>query len=200
MTVILWLILSYLIGAVPFGLIIARTLCHVDPRTTGSGNIGATNVARICGLRYGVATLLLDISKGFFPVLVATAMSESHTFVTLTGLAVLIGHMKSFFLHGKGGKGVATTIGIFLALAPISTLLAVACGLGVIYYSGYVSLGSLCLTGLLPLFLLVSLNLGYLPLALIIFALVFWAHGENIERLKSGHENTWRKTQAVEPD
>jgi glycerol-3-phosphate acyltransferase PlsY len=192
MTVILWLMLSYIIGAIPFGLLIAKTIYRVDPREAGSGNIGATNVARTCGLRPGIATLALDLGKGFIMVLLADVISDSLTFITLTGLITLAGHMKSFFLHGKGGKGVATSIGIFLAVAPLSTIVAVLIGVGVIAYSGYVSLGSLCIAALVPIFLLVSLNLGYLPLAVIVSLLVFWSHRENIDRLQKGMENSWR--------
>lgn len=190
---IFWLAMSYLLGAIPFGLILAKVSGRPDPRLHGSKNMGATNVARVCGTGYGIATLVLDIFKGFFPVAVAATFSQSWFFLTLTALAVLLGHMYSVFLDGKGGKGVATTVGIYLGLAPWPAFLSILVCIAVIKLSGFVSLGSLMLVTLMPIFLLLSGDYAFLLLSLIIMALVFSRHKENILRLAKGEEQSWRR-------
>jgi acyl phosphate:glycerol-3-phosphate acyltransferase len=196
---ILWLALTYLIGSMPFGLIVARTLCGVDPREGGSRNIGATNVARLCGTRYGLLTLGLDLLKGYVPVVLAMGFSDSTFFLGLTALTALVGHMYSVFLNGKGGKGVATTIGVFLALTPGALTLSLLLCIAAIWASGYVSLGSLTLVASLPVFHLLSGWIGLVPFSLIVMALVFFKHKENIVRLARGEEKPWRKS-GMPPD
>jgi acyl phosphate:glycerol-3-phosphate acyltransferase len=197
---ILWIALTYLIGSMPFGLIVARTFCGIDPREAGSRNIGATNVARLCGTRYGVLTLGLDLLKGYVPVALATGFSDSTLFLGMTALAALVGHMYSAFLGGNGGKGVATTIGVFLALTPGPLFISLfLCGLAV-WASGYVSLGSLTLVASLPLFHLLSGWIGLVPFSLIAMVLVFLKHRENILRLAKGEEKTWRKSGTLPPE
>jgi acyl phosphate:glycerol-3-phosphate acyltransferase len=196
---ILWLALTYLIGSMPFGLIVARTLCGVDPREGGSRNIGATNVARLCGTRYGLLTLGLDLLKGYVPVVLAMGFSDSTFFLGLTALTALVGHMYSVFLNGKGGKGVATTIGVFLALTPGAITLSLLLCIAAIWASGYVSLGSLTLVASLPVFHLLSGWIGLVPFSLIVMALVFFKHKENIVRLARGEEKPWRKS-GMPPD
>ncbi|GAU08830.1 glycerol-3-phosphate 1-O-acyltransferase PlsY [Desulfoplanes formicivorans] len=193
MVTIFWLGISYLLGAVPFGLLIAKVFCKVDPLSQGSKSTGATNIARTCGLGYGILTLVLDVFKGWFPIIVATSFTHSATFLTLTGLAAVAGHMYSVFLNGKGGKGVATTVGVFLALAPGVLFWSIVVFAMVIIASGYVSMGSLCLATALPVFLLVSGHFSLLILALVLMALIFWKHRDNIERLRAGNEHSWKK-------
>src|SRR6056297_1561872 len=113
-----WVIVSYLLGSFPFGLLIAKISKNIDPRLHGSKNTGATNIARICGQKYGIITFILDMAKGYIPMLIALTISQSFLFLTLTGLAIILGHMHSIFLNREGGKGVATTIGIFAAFTP----------------------------------------------------------------------------------
>jgi len=196
MVTIIWLGLCYLVGSMPFGVLIATSFCRVDPRTSGSRNTGATNVARICGFRYGAAVLILDLLKGFIPVWVAMQFSTSAIFISLTALAVIIGHMYSVFLYGKGGKGVATAVGVFLALSPVATGWIVGICLAAIYLTGFVSLGSLALVTAAPILFLLTANFAYIPLTLIIMALVFWRHEENIHRVLTGQENSWRERPA----
>ncbi|MCF8086364.1 MAG: glycerol-3-phosphate 1-O-acyltransferase PlsY [Desulfohalobiaceae bacterium] len=188
-----WLLVVYIVGSVPFGLLLAKIGRGIDPRQHGSKNTGATNVARTCGRRYGIATLLLDLLKGLLPMLVATAMSSSAVLLTLTGLAALLGHMYSVFLDGRGGKGVATTIGIFLAVTPAPLFWSLLLCVLLIWAIGYVSLGSLALVTSLPLFILLAGDFGFLILSLLVCVLVFAKHRENILRLARGEENTWRK-------
>ncbi|WP_045215906.1 glycerol-3-phosphate 1-O-acyltransferase PlsY [Desulfonatronovibrio magnus] len=193
MVSIIWLGLCYILGSLPFGLMIAQGFCRIDPRQHGSKNIGATNVARVCGFQYGLAVLILDILKGYLPILLAFSFSGSIVLVSLTGLAVVAGHMYSVFLYGKGGKGVATTVGVFLGLAPMATVWAIGICLAVIYLTGFVSLGSLALVTAAPVVFLLSGNFAYIIAALLLMGLVFWRHEENIHRLLSGEESSWRK-------
>lgn len=188
-----WLVLTYLVASFPFGLWAGLAFSGVDPRTAGSRNTGATNVARLCGTKCGVAVLVLDLLKGFLPVALGAALSDSWLFLSLTGLAALTGHMCSVFLYGKGGKGVATTIGVFLAYSPLAALIAVAACAVVIRRTGYVSAGSLVLVGALPLALLVTGNFAYIPVSLVVAAWVAFRHRENIARLMAGEEKSWRK-------
>ncbi|BBD09339.1 glycerol-3-phosphate 1-O-acyltransferase PlsY [Desulfovibrio ferrophilus] len=188
-----WLAMAYLLGAVPFGLVVGKIFCGIDPRTAGSKNTGATNVARLCGFKYGVLALVLDLAKGFIPTAIALTFSDSSLFLSLTGLAAILGHCYSVFLYGKGGKAVATTVGVFLALAPISAIIAAALCIAVIAKSGYVSLGSLTLVTALPILMLVTGNITYCLMALVVMALVFWRHRENIERLARGEEKSFLK-------
>lgn len=190
---IVWIFAAYVIGSVPFGLVFAKTFCGIDPRTAGSGNIGTTNVARLCGKKWGAITLLCDVLKGTLPVYVATQLSPSECLWTLTALAAILGHLFSCFLSFKGGKAVATSIGVFIPLAFWQLLIAGIICLLLIWRSGFVSLGSLALVSAMPLLLLLSGRFALLPLALIVLALVFWSHRENILRLARGEEKSWLK-------
>ena len=189
----LYLVLTYIVAAFPFGLAVAMAGCGIDPRQGGSRNTGATNVARLCGTRYGVATLLLDVAKGLVPVLVARTISDSAVFVSLVVVLAVAGHMFSAFLYGKGGKGVATTIGVFLGVAPIPALLAVAACVCVIALTGFVSAGSLTLAVALPVLVYFLGPCALTPAALVVAALVIAKHRENIARLRAGQEKPWRK-------
>lgn len=191
---ILWTALAYVLGSVPWGLVIARTFCGVDPRLNGSRNTGATNVARLCGFGWGAATLLCDVLKGALPVWFAFGINPSPLFVSLVGLACVLGHVFSCFMRFRGGKAVATTIGVFLPLALWQLLAASALCLLVIWRSGFVSLGSLVLVTALPPLLAVSGKTPWLPLALGLWAVVVWKHRENIRRLRDGTEKSWQKS------
>lgn len=188
-----WILITYLIGALPFGLFVAKACKGIDPRLWGSYNTGATNVARTCGPGYGLLTFALDAAKGFVPLLVAMAMSGSVLFLSLTALAALLGHMYSVFLNWKGGKGVATCIGLFAALAPGALFWALILCLFLIWFTGYVSLGSLSLVTVMPLFILLSGHFSLFLLSLVIMLLVYSRHKENILRLARGEENPWSK-------
>ncbi len=190
---IFWIVAAYVLGSIPFGLIIAKTVCRIDPREAGSGNIGSTNVARLCGKKWGVATLVCDILKGVLAVTVALHLGESALLQTLTALAAIAGHLYSCFLGFKGGKAVATSIGVLIPLAFFPLLAACMLCLLVIWRSGYVSLGSLTLVTVLPLFVLVAGRPELIPLTLVVMTIVYWSHRENIRRLAWGEEKTWLK-------
>ncbi|MCL1916080.1 MAG: glycerol-3-phosphate 1-O-acyltransferase PlsY [Desulfovibrionaceae bacterium] len=188
----LFCVLAYLAGSIPFGLIIAKGLCGVDPRREGSRNVGATNVARLCGLPYGLLALAGDALKGFLPVWLALGRMESQ-WASLVGLAALLGHLFPIFLRFKGGKAVATTVGVFLALYwPAMLISGALCLLG-IALSGYVSLGSLLLAAALPVCLGFLGRPELLPLSLAVLILIFSKHRENIKRLLDGQEKSFLK-------
>lgn len=194
----LWVILAYIVGSIPFGLVIAKTCCHIDPRENGSKSIGATNVSRLCGLPYGILTLACDVAKGALSVGGALLFFPNEFFVSLTGLACVTGHVFSCFLRFKGGKAVATTIGVFLPLAFWPLLGSCALCMLVIWRTGFVSLGSLTLVGSLPVFLAFIGKWEWIPLALCLCVLVFFKHRENIQRLKNGTEKPWLKSRHEE--
>lgn len=191
---ILWIAVAYVCGSVPFGLLYARTFCGIDPRLDGSRNVGSTNVARLCGKKWGAITLVSDALKGALPVFVSMYLAPSAPWLwILTAAAAIAGHLFSCFLKFKGGKAVATTVGVFIALAFWPLVGAGVICLLVIWRSSYVSLGSLTLVTLLPLFIAIAGIWYALPLALIIMVTVFWSHRENIRRLARGEEKPWMK-------
>ena len=185
--------LAYALGSVPWGLVIAKTFCGVDPRLDGSRNTRATNVARLCGFGWGVVTLACDVLKGALPVWLALRVNPAPLFVSAVALACVLGHVFSCFMRFRGGKAVATSIGVFLPLAFWPLLAASLLCVLIIWRSGYVSLGSLALVTALPLGLCLTGQWAWLPLALCVWALVVWKHRENIARLRAGTEKTWRK-------
>lgn len=194
-TIVLWvaaLIGTYLLGSLPFGLLVGRVCCRIDPRESGSGNTGATNVARSCGTVYGLLVLALDLLKGLVPTWLAMLLGGSWVLVSLIALAAVAGHIFSIFLKFKGGKGVATAIGVFIPVAFCPLLIsAILCVLAIVL-SGFVSVGSLLLFASLPIFILVFWKIQFLPLALVVLVLVYWRHKDNIVRLLNGQEKKWR--------
>ena len=184
--------LAYLLGSIPTGLLLARAF-GVDIRTTGSGNIGATNVYRTLGRRVGVMTLVGDCLKGVIPVLVARGLGFDVAWVAAIGFAAFIGHVYTVFLGFKGGKGVATALGVFLAASPLAVLLALAVFAVVVGTWRYVSLASISAAAAMPLF--VFFLDGRAPVVLMtvgIALLVVFKHKDNIQRLRAGTENKFR--------
>ncbi|MDR1695508.1 MAG: glycerol-3-phosphate 1-O-acyltransferase PlsY [Endomicrobium sp.] len=186
---ILYLIFAYLCGAVPFAYIISKYAANVDIRTVGSGNPGATNVFRAVGKKAGIATFILDALKGFLPVWFAIFIDDSFSYSVAAAAMAMIGHMFTVFLKFKGGKGVATACGAFLALIPMPTLIALAVFAAVFVFSGYVALGSICAAVSLPL---ASYFSGYGAEAVIfafaVASLIIYKHRTNIQRLRKGEE------------
>ena len=150
-------------------------------------------MARLCGFPWGVATLACDILKGTLPVWAALHINHSAVFVTLVALAAVLGHLFSCFMGFRGGKAVATSIGVFIPLAFWPLLTACLICVLVIWRSGFVSLGSLTLVVVLPVLLLLTGCWQYLILSLAITVLVIWKHKENIRRLICGTEKPWLK-------
>lgn len=195
---IILILASYLIGAIPFGLLVGR-IAGIDVRQEGSGNIGATNVSRVLGKKKGLLTLLCDVAKGFLPVwgashLLPEAAAATETIVVLCGLATVIGHMFPLYLKFKGGKGVATALGVFLFISPGSILITLFIFVAVVSGSGYVSVGSLAASALLPLWLWVLGEPPQVLMVAVVIALLIWfKHRSNIGRLLRGMEKGWKK-------
>ena len=185
----LCLVFAFLLGSVPFGLVIAKTFKGIDPRKAGSGNIGSTNVARLCGMPCGLLTLFCDIMKGVLPVLIAVHTLPSEFQQSLVALAAVLGHIKSPFLGFKGGKGVATTIGALIPLAFLPLLCAVACFFVVVFITRYVSLSSMTMAVALVVFYAVFGRWELLPLGIVLAVMIIWAHRTNIGRLMRGEES-----------
>lgn len=196
MSVVIFAVIAYILGSIPFGLLVAKTTCNIDPRLDGSKNTGATNIARLCGIKYGIITLVLDLGKGLVPVLMAHAWMDAGVGLSVVALGAILGHAFSCFMDFKGGKAVATSIGAFLALSFWGTFFSAAACLGVVALSGHVSMGSLTLALALPAFMFLTGNFAYVPVALVVMVLLFWRHKENIHRLARGEENPWMKSKA----
>jgi len=187
---LLFLAFAYLLGAVPTGLWVARVMGGADPRRAGSGNIGATNVGRTLGPKAGAVTLAGDILKGFIPTAWAYGAFSSPWAVATVGLAAFLGHLYPFYLRFKGGKGVATGLGVFLAATPGSLFWAVVIFALVAWRARMVSLGSMAAAGALPLIsAFLDQPLALVALALVVAALTIYKHQDNIERILSGTEN-----------
>ncbi|MBQ8743606.1 MAG: glycerol-3-phosphate 1-O-acyltransferase PlsY [Mailhella sp.] len=185
----LCLAFAFILGSIPFGLVIAKTFKGIDPRKAGSGNIGSTNVARLCGMPCGLLTLVCDIMKGTLPVLIAVHVLPSMFMQSLVAFAAVRGHIKSPFLGFKGGKGVATTIGALIPLAFLPLLCAVACFFVVVFITRYVSLSSMTMSVALVIFYAVFGYWELMPLGVVLAAMIIWAHRSNIGRLIRGEES-----------
>jgi glycerol-3-phosphate acyltransferase PlsY len=191
-------VLSYLLGAVPFGLLVGR-LAGIDVRKGGSGNIGATNVSRLLGKKLGFVTLILDCLKGFLPIYIASQVvgeeAGSSMVVMLCGIMAVIGHMFPVYLGFKGGKGVATALGVFLYLSPPAIGISVLVFAAAVAFSGFVSAGSLLASGLFPMWLWFFGQPAPMVLTGLVIAVLIWIkHHENISRLMAGKEKSWKKT------
>ncbi len=186
---------AYLLGAVPFGLVVARLWGGPDPRRVGSGNIGATNVARTVSKPAGVVTLLLDVAKGALPAALALGWQgpEQLWLAPLTGLAAFLGHCWPVYLRFKGGKGVATAMGVYLSLAPTALLGILAIFVLLAWKTGHVSVGSLASCTSAPLWMLISgQNLAVVMVTLVMALVVIYRHKDNLARLRQGAEHGWR--------
>jgi glycerol-3-phosphate acyltransferase PlsY len=184
--------LGYLVGSVPFALAVSRAFGGPDPRTGGSGNLGATNVARLAGKPAGVITLLLDAAKGAAPVYAGLAWA-SPAEAALAGAAAFVGHCYPLYLGFRGGKGVATALGVFLALAPLALAGVLAVFGLAVWRSGHISVGSMGACASAPLWMLVAGRPASLAVVAALMALlVLWRHRENIARLRAGSEHGWR--------
>jgi glycerol-3-phosphate acyltransferase PlsY len=231
----LWLcpLIAFLLGSIPFGLIIAK-FKGINIREHGSGNIGATNVLRVLGKKYGVTCLILDALKGFIPVIIAISvihysasknpmilkflgpyqgnfpMLTAQIFQVLTGFCAVLGHNYSPWVGFKGGKGIATSAGVLIALMPAAVVLLIVVWLVVFLVTRYVSLASILAAAILPLLDLYgswfhgkihngTWNKPLFAFSLIIATLAIWKHRSNITRLRNGTENRFtRKSKSAD--
>jgi glycerol-3-phosphate acyltransferase PlsY len=198
---VLAVILAYLLGSIPFGYLLVRLSGGGDVRETGSGGTGATNVTRRAGRRVGMLTLLLDALKGAAAVLVArlwaSGASGAEWWVAAAAAAAVVGHVFPVWLKFRGGKGVATGLGVFLILAPLAVLCALAAFVVIVRVSRYVSLGSITAAAILPFAVWSSgalrgrdsLATPAVVVAAVGGALIIYMHRANIERLLQGKEH-----------
>ena len=197
-----WLLLSYLIGAIPTSYLAGRIFRGVDLRDHGSGNLGATNLYRTLGWKYAIPVGLLDIAKGVIPVvLIAPQVSGSQRVAAAFGVAAVIGHVYSVFVRFRGGKGVATAAGVMLGLAPLAIAALLVVWAVIVFGTGYVSLGSVVAASLLPLAVWI-LHPGareLLPIVALVAAAIVWLHRANLRRLLAGTENRFGRRRTATP-
>jgi len=186
--------IAYLVGAIPFGYLLVKLISGTDVRGSGSGNIGATNVLRTTGRAAGIATLLLDIGKGYFAVWLAGRLtSEDPLWMSAAALAVMAGHAYPVFLKFKGGKAVASFIGAFLYLSPLPLAAVLVVFVVVVAWTRHISMGSIVAAATLPLavWLIQMPELPVVVASIIAGALVIYKHSSNIQRLRSGSEHVF---------
>jgi glycerol-3-phosphate acyltransferase PlsY len=191
MNPLLALLLAYLLGAIPFGYLLVKLRTGQDVRSSGSGNIGATNVLRTTGRVAGVATLLLDIGKGYLAVWIASRLTQgADLWMSLAALSVMAGHAFPVFLKFKGGKAVASCVGAFLCLTPLAMAAALVVFLVTAAATRYISLGSVLAAGSLPLavWLVSHAPAPAEVAALVAGGFIIWRHKSNIERLRAREE------------
>jgi len=181
-------LLAYFVGSVCTGILVCKSLKVADPRSLGSKNPGVTNVLRIAGKKAAAMTLAGDVLKGSLPILLGHLLQMKGFGLSVVGLAALLGHVFPFFFEFKGGKGVATGLGIILALSPITGVISAVVWLLITVLTRYVSLASLSAASIAPLLILWQLGLPAFVPIFIMSALLFWRHKDNIDRLQAGNE------------
>lgn len=187
-----WIAGAYLLGSIPTGLLLGKVY-GIDVREAGSGNIGATNLYRTVGRKVGIWTLLGDCLKGFLPVLLAWKLGMNEPMQAWIGLAAFCGHVFSVFLLFKGGKGVATALGVYLALAPLAVLGALLIFIILVAIWRYISLGSITAAAIMPVMIIFLPHSNELLIATtLISAIVIVKHHTNISRLMAGTESKFK--------
>lgn len=204
-------ILSYLVGSIPVSIILTKFIKGVDIRNFGSGNAGGTNVSRVLGKKYGVLVILLDAMKGViavvfisrlyfgsFPFPNTTPFDDFTLIQIMSGIAAVIGHIWTIFAGFKGGKGIATGLGVLISIVTLDMILALGVFLMVMYASKYISLASMSAAVSVPLIMIVRENIfgvdiasyhTILPFVIALALLVIFTHRANLDRLLSGNEN-----------
>jgi glycerol-3-phosphate acyltransferase PlsY len=192
---------GYLLGSVPVGLVLAKLFSKVDPRKMGSQNIGATNIFRTVGKALGILTLIGDVLKGAIPIWVAIQWNlidqwglSSDLWIAIAGVTPFLGHVFPLFLGFKGGKGVATALGVYLVVSPIAVLIELFLFMGIVWRWRFISLGSISCATTIPILIAFfrSDSQAYFVLSVIIAALILYRHQSNISRLLQGTENKWK--------
>lgn len=192
MTIALWFVASYLLGATPTAYLAGRLARGIDLRQHGSKNLGATNVYRVLGWRWAIPVALIDIAKGAIPVALFGRWAAVGPWWSVAfGIAAVLGHVFSPYMHFKGGKGVATALGVFLALAPVAVLIALPVWGGSLWLTGYVSLSSLVAAASFPVWVKLTapgaVSAFWASVALAV--LIVYSHRANVQRLIAGTEN-----------
>jgi glycerol-3-phosphate acyltransferase PlsY len=192
MQVIISILLSYLIGSIPSGFLLTKYVMKTDVRKYGSGNIGATNVARVMGLKSGILVAVLDILKGFLGVLIGQLIigDAASIYILLVAMAAIAGHDWSIFMGFSGGKGVATTFGVILKLYPLAFLAYALIWLVLVMTTRYVSLGSIIGSISLPFVIyFTGFSRPHVIFGVLLSLFVMYTHRANIKRLLNGEEN-----------
>jgi glycerol-3-phosphate acyltransferase PlsY len=191
------LALAYLMGSIPTSFIIGKVFHRIDLREHGSGNLGATNAFRVLGPKSAFPVMVLDIAKGFLPVALFSRWSGGGFAWTLAfGGAAILGHMFSVWVGFRGGKGMATSAGVLLGLAPSAVLVSLVVWCVLTFATGYVSLASVTTAALLPVLVALTPHAGgsgLLWFCIVLAAVVIWAHRANIRRLLRGEEHRFRR-------
>jgi glycerol-3-phosphate acyltransferase PlsY len=186
------LVVAYLVGSIPFGLVVGRLFYGVDVRQHGSGNVGTTNVFRVLGKKAGVAVLICDMLKGYIPAAIAAALFDPW-FAIFIAAAPVVGHIYSIFLKGRGGKGIATGAAVVLALVPVVFAIILGVWIVLLLTTRYVSVASLAASFLVPVLTIAFREpLPYEIAGVLVAIIVWWAHRGNIQRLLAGEENRVR--------
>ena len=180
-------IASYLMGSIPFGLILTKTFLKKDIREIGSGNIGATNVLRAGNKMIGYSTLILDIAKAIIPVIYVKINFPE--LIYIASLCAFLGHVFPIWLKFKGGKGVATYVGILFSINILLGIVFISCWIIIFLLSKYSSLSSIIASLSVPIYLLIIADRGSAIFFIIMFVLIFFTHRENIKRLKNNEES-----------
>ena len=194
------LVLAYLIGATPTSYLVGKLVKGVDLREHGSNNLGATNVYRVLGWKYAIPVALIDVLKGAVPVIILGPWSNGPAWFTVAlGLAAVLGHMFSPYVRFRGGKGVATAAGMFLALAPLAIVISLAIWAAAVWLSGYVSVASITVAVLFPVWVRITVpDQPYTFWAGVVLALlIVYAHRANMHRLSAGTEHRFRTRKGV---
>ncbi len=194
MTPVLALAAAYLIGSIPFGFLLVKWKTGADVRAAGSGNIGATNVLRTTGRAAGIATLLLDIAKGYGAVWLVGYLTENNIeWMSAAAIAVMAGHAFPVFLRFKGGKAVASFVGAFLYLTPLALAAVTIVFIAAVAYSRYISLGSVLGAGTFPLavWLIEKPPLAVVAAAIVSGGFIVYRHRDNIARIRAGTEHVF---------
>lgn len=193
MNTLLAAVIAYVLGAIPFGYLLVRWTTGRDVRSGGSGNIGATNVLRTTGRAAGVATLLLDIGKGYLAVYIAGRLTDHDVLaMSIATLAVMAGHAYPVFLKFQGGKAVASFVGAFLCLTPVALGAVLVVFVIMVAWTRYISMGSIVSAATFPLAVwLMYKDLTMLAAAVVAGAFIIYKHSSNIQRLHAGKENVF---------
>ncbi|HWC97195.1 MAG TPA: glycerol-3-phosphate 1-O-acyltransferase PlsY [Candidatus Sulfopaludibacter sp.] len=195
MNPLLALLAAYLLGAIPFGYLLVKWKTGADVRSSGSGNIGATNVLRTTGRAAGVLTLLLDIGKGYLAVWLAGRLTgQNPDWMSAAALTVMAGHAYPVFLKFKGGKAVASFVGAFLCLTPVPLAAVLVVFVGVVVGTGYISMASIIAAATFPLavWLILHPAQSVTAAAIIAGAFIIYKHSSNLQRLHEGTEHVFR--------
>jgi glycerol-3-phosphate acyltransferase PlsY len=192
---VIWIVAAYLLGSIAFGILVSKLFGLPDPRTVGSGNPGATNVLRSGKKSAAALTLLGDVFKGWLPVWLALQSGMLMWVVSAVGVAVFLGHLYPIFYKFKGGKGVATALGVMLAISPLLGLAAILTWVVVFAISRYSSLGAIVAAVLAPVYawVLLSAYKDYVITVLVMSLLLIWRHRTNIQKLLAGTESGFGK-------